>query len=952
MDPKTNPVPASGPDATPSAARASRWIIPAVAAAFMGLAFVAHDASFFHLAVLPAAMALVALAGFMGGWQPSTVTAVIVTVGQVFLMGGPGLRFTSTGVAEVIEIASSTSLIAVATGVLRARAEGIFIERQARREADRALSDMTDQIDGLDVAVWEATAATPPAFRRIGRGIELITGFEAKHWIADEGFWTSHIHPEDVELTLKMLRTAISECRPVEIEYRFMSSGQETIWLNDIVQVCTDQRGTPISLRGRMIDVTEAKRAEMRLSVVHSASVAMNMSRSINEAAPKILSAICESLGWQAGIIWELESDSGPLVFLESWAEDATGLGRFIEASGSSRFTKGLGLPGTAWESLEPRWIPDVIEEANFPRKEAAQQAGIHGAFAFPITSGRRVSGVIEFFSTTIEEPDQDLLMMMSSIGGRIGQYLETIKAEEATRISEARKSAILRSAMDAIVTIDAEGRITEFNPAAESTFGFTRDQVIGKTLEETLVPLDLRARHRAGLRRAVSGHNKIIGQRMEMPAMRKDGSQILVELSITRVESDGPTSFTGYLRDITEKRKVEDAKAFLARASDVLGSSLDHEKVIAQVCALAIPILGDHCVVDLIEDDQSITRLAEAGSGNRPFELESLHETYLSDADENHPLIGVLTSAVSYIQPGAARACIAALMTRGRVIGTIGVGIAGDRTYTADDLDLLEDLARKVSRALDNAFEYRRESNIASILQKSLIPELPHIPGVQIGEKFLPAGEGNEVGGDFYDVFKYGQGHWAVVIGDVSGKGPEAARLAGVVKNTVRAEALQEREPSRILSEVNSAIQAQKAIESQFSTAAFARLDPIDNGAFLTIVLGGHPQPLVRRLDGRVESVGEPGTLLGLFEATTITEQFVTLGPGDAIMFYTDGVTEASSNGDIYSDSRLKAVLEGCLETTAQAIADRIAESVRDFSSGNARDDVAVLVIKIPPAT
>ena len=936
-----------GPD---SITRQRKILFPLLAAALLSFVSVQNDPAV-SAAAMPASLAMVALAGFFGGLVSSAACSVVVSLFYVYLFGGTELSFSPADLTTLFEMVCAASLLTVSTAVLRSRAEGIFSERRSRKEADEALGRFKDMVDNLDVAIWEALATQPPTFKSMGEGVEAITGFTAKDFISDEGLWFEHIHPADRELVTKSISEAALGGGAMEIEYRFITATGETVWINDLVRLAPSSGGPEAVIQGRMFDVTESKRAERRLAVVHSATVGMNESRSINEAAPRILRAICESLGWQLGILWDFHEDDDQLRVLETWHDGGPGLAEFADTCRKRAFSKGFGQPGIVWETRAPLWVADVLADETFTRSRSAEGAGVHGAFAFPIMSGREFLGVFEFFSNEIEEPDEELLIMMGSIGGRIGQYLETIKAEEATRISEARKSAILESALDCIITIDAEGRILEFNPAAEKTFGFARDDVVGETLESTIIPPSKRAPHRAGLKRLLAtGESKIIGQRVEMPALRADGSEILVEVSVSRVESEGPPMFSGYLRDITEWRKAEDAKIFLAKASDVLASSLDYEPWITQICDMAMAFFGGHCVIDLVDEDQTISRVAASGEGKVPKPLHPLLERYLSDSDQALPIVMVLNSGLPIAESGEPAFMIAPLVARGKVIGSIGV--AGSETggsYAPEDLDTLEDLAKRISRALYNAFEYRRESNIASILQKSLIPELPTIPGIQIGEKFLPAGQGNEVGGDFFDLFRYGQGHWAVVIGDVSGKGPQAARLAGVVKNTVRAEALQEREPARILVEVNSAILSQKTSEAQFCTVAYARLDATADGAHVTVVAGGHPLPLVLRADGSVESAGEPGTLLGLFQEVSLRERFLSLGPGDALLFFTDGVIEARSDSDIYTETRLRTVFETCLDLSAQSIADGIAESINEFSKGSLRDDVAVLVVKIP---
>src|SRR5205814_4021444 len=180
-------------------------------------------------------------------------------------------------------------------------------------------------------------------------------------------------------------------------------------------------------------------------------------------------------------------------------------------------------------------------------------------------------------------------------------------------------------------------------------------------------------------------------------------------------------------------------------------------------------------------------------------------------------------------------------------------------RRYGTHDLEVAEDLARRAGLAADNARLYSERSRVARTLQESLLPPvLPEIPGVELAARYLAAGEGNEVGGDFYDAFDVGYGTWAVVVGDVCGKGADAAAIAGLARHTVRAAALKERRPSRMLSILNDAIFGDADVgDARFCTVCAALVRPNRSGARMTLALGGHPPPWIVRADGRVVQAG-----------------------------------------------------------------------------------------------
>jgi serine phosphatase RsbU (regulator of sigma subunit) len=214
------------------------------------------------------------------------------------------------------------------------------------------------------------------------------------------------------------------------------------------------------------------------------------------------------------------------------------------------------------------------------------------------------------------------------------------------------------------------------------------------------------------------------------------------------------------------------------------------------------------------------------------------------------------------------------------------------------------------------------------------------------VAARYHAAGEGNEVGGDFYDLFDTGDGGWAVVIGDVCGKGPEAAAVTGQARYTVRAAAMRQRRPSRILDTLNEALRFQRD-DARFCTVTFVRMKLTNSGARLTVACGGHPPPVILRRDGAVDSVGHPGTLLGVFPDPELSDELANLGPGDALILYTDGVIGTPSKGKVMTEERVADMLAPLGGRSASVIAERLEQAVLDFQGGTLRDDVAILVLR-----
>jgi serine phosphatase RsbU (regulator of sigma subunit) len=291
----------------------------------------------------------------------------------------------------------------------------------------------------------------------------------------------------------------------------------------------------------------------------------------------------------------------------------------------------------------------------------------------------------------------------------------------------------------------------------------------------------------------------------------------------------------------------------------------------------------------------------------------------------------------------------LAPLRARGRTLGVMALGFA--EVVGPDHVALFEDLGRRAALAIDNARLYAERANVARTLQRSLLPPvLPDVPGIELAARYVAAGEGNEVGGDFYDCFRTGEGEWAVVIGDVCGKGAEAAAVTALARYTARASAtLHSDSPGVVLQDLNDAIRRETP-NSRFCTVLYVSLALHDDGVTGCIASGGHPLPLILRADGRVETCGLPGTLLGILPDPEIRPQNVVLRPGDSMILYTDGVIEASPLDHRFGPEQFARVVSECHGRAPIATARHIEDAVLDVQGGTVRDDVAVLVLRVSP--
>lgn len=273
----------------------------------------------------------------------------------------------------------------------------------------------------------------------------------------------------------------------------------------------------------------------------------------------------------------------------------------------------------------------------------------------------------------------------------------------------------------------------------------------------------------------------------------------------------------------------------------------------------------------------------------------------------------------------------------------------AGD--FSAEDEAVLVQLAQITSVAVRNAQLLAERTQTAQTLQRSLLPpSLPRLPLVTLAARFHPV-SGAQVGGDFYDVFQLGRNDWAVVIGDVCGKGTAAASLTALVRYTIRAGAMASRRPSDILAHLNTSMLRQaEGAEPRFATVAYARLRLAPGRVSVTVACAGHPPPLLRRVDGTVVPVRAPGTVVGAIEDVEFTQRSVRLGPGDTLLLYTDGITEARTASGMFEE-RLAATLAASPTPEPEGLLDHLDATLNAQVVEPVRDDIAALAIHRPAA-
>ena len=259
----------------------------------------------------------------------------------------------------------------------------------------------------------------------------------------------------------------------------------------------------------------------------------------------------------------------------------------------------------------------------------------------------------------------------------------------------------------------------------------------------------------------------------------------------------------------------------------------------------------------------------------------------------------------------------------------------------------------RELLAARRHAEQSEGRARVWPDLQASLLPaELPVITGVEVGAVYRPAGRGDEVGGDFYDLFATHGDDWVVVLGDVCGKGVAAAALTSLVRHTARAVGIRARRPRTLLSTLNRTLYEETVRTGTmcFSTVACVRLQLRSGEVRLSVGLAGHPPPLLVTAGEQPVRVAKLGTLLGAFPSTSHHDVSLVLQPGDALVLYTDGVTEARNGADLFGEDRLAALLASLAGQGAAGIAAGVTDAVLRFQGNDASDDIAVVVIRTAP--
>ncbi len=623
--------------------------------------------------------------------------------------------------------------------------------------------------------------------------------------------------------------------------------------------------------------------------------------------------------------------------------------------------------------------LSDDIDERE---REAIERLGPRSYMIVPLAARGRVLGSMTLLSTRAgRHYGQADLVFAQALAARCALAIDNARLHDTAERSLSLLDTVFSTAPVGLALVAADLRFVRVNETFAAFNARSVDDLVGRTVpdvlredghpEDAVVPI---------YRHVLATGDAVLDQEVTTATPASGRALRHWNASFTPVrEADG--SITGVIVvvvDVTERRALLDAERearvradFLARAGAILDESLDYEETLRAVAQIAVPEVADWCGVSVLDDPGRLHEVAVAHADSAQRELgRELGRRFPPDPAATTGSAGVARSGrTEYVREitdemlvaglpdpeqlelvrrlGLRSAIIVALKARGRVFGTLTLASSeSGRLFEQRDVQLAEELAARAGMAIDNARLYTERSRIAHALQAKLLPErLPDIPGASLAARYRAAGELNEVGGDFYDVFPRSPTEWALVVGDVSGKGAEAAAVTALARYTLRAVALDDASPSSALRRLNAAMLLDDT--SQFATVVIAYFAAgAAGGIDVRLALGGHPAPAVLRRDGATELVGRFGTLVGLGPDPDLHDTDVHLRAGDVLLLYTDGVTEAGPRSAPFGDDGLAAVLRGLAGQTPQAIVDAVERAVVDAQPGDPRDDIALLAL------
>jgi len=641
-----------------------------------------------------------------------------------------------------------------------------------------------------------------------------------------------------------------------------------------------------------------------------------------------------------------------------------------------------------AWREI-PRWWPHMRDEelrrmAHSPEDlEFLRSLGIRSSIVAPITARHRNLGTLTVLTAwSGRRYGSDDVRYAQILASRIGLALDNAGLFSDLESVERRMDTVMSILDEAVVIHGSGGELVFANPAAARTLGY-------QTSEEAISTPAARIRERYAIRDEAGhevGAEALAGRRglSEDPASpltlrvtdRSTGRERWMRTKARAIKgTSGEVLYSvTAIEDVTDVKRAEFTHRLLGRTGELLSDADDYRGTLERVPQLLVPEFVDCCSIEVPRDDGTLERVAIAHRDpERLKALREIRERFPISATGDTPLGDALRSGEAQLvsvddrrlrevssdpehlkalrEMKIASVIVAPMLVGGATVGALSLtNHDGSRIFDAEDLEIAVEVARRAALAIENARVADERARVADALQRELLPpSLPRMPGWEVATMYEPAGEINEVGGDFYEVFRV-EGGWAVVLGDVSGKGAAAAALTAEARHTIRTAGSLSGDPCRGLYLLDENLRGRDDA-ALCSVALLILPDPGSEGAEVSIYLAGHPHPLLLRDDG-AEVVGDPGPLLGVVEEPVWLPANVAVEPGDQLVLYTDGVIEArGANGERFGTDRLCEGLAGC--ESPELTVDRVRAALASFGARAREDDAALVAIRRgqPPA-
>jgi PAS domain S-box-containing protein len=440
----------------------------------------------------------------------------------------------------------------------RAEAEQARLHSEISQQTDR-LNTIVATVPGVVFEAWGSPGSADYRTDFVSDYVESMLGYNVSEWLSIPRFWLSIVHPDDQARVGKEAIAQFFEGKPGTHEFRWISKDRRTVWVRaQTVPICSED-GKPVGVRGVVTDISERKRVEeiQTRRAAHAlfradVSAALAASRApLRSTLELCAAAMVQHLGAAFARVWTLNSE-GDVLELQASA------GMYTHIDGPhGRVPVGSFKIGKIAQERVPHITNDVQTDPRVGDKEWAEREGMVAFAGYPLVIEDRLLGVTGLFSR--EELSEDTLDALASVAALMSQGIDRKRAEKALQTSESRKDAILKTALDCVITIDHEGNVIDFNPAAEHTFGYASKDVVGKRMADLIIPISMRPSHEHGFARYLTtGCSSMLGKRIEITAMRADGSEIPVELTITAIGELPHPTFTAFIRDLTERKRAE----------------------------------------------------------------------------------------------------------------------------------------------------------------------------------------------------------------------------------------------------------------------------------------------------------------------------------------------------------------------------------------------------------